>query len=411
MGDFFQNGIITTLHDLGTDNLEKMESRLSNIFKRRDIALILPIIPRDLNSESFNNIIEELKQAPYISEVVLSLGQTQDIKDFVEARRKLRQLPQTHTVVWSSGPGVKKLYDLLAENYLNVGPDGKGRGVWTGLGYVLSNRKLWVIAVHDCDICNYSRRMLARLVYPVALRGMDFEFAKAYYMRVTDKIYGRVTRLFFTPMVRALQMMLGRNHFLDFLHSFRYPLSGEISMTRPLGHVLRIPGDWGLEIGTLSDVYRRVSLAHVCQVDIADTYEHKHQEMGEDPQLGLVKMATDIAKVMMRTLAGQGIIFPSGFFLTLRASYVNMANEAVNQYAGDASLNNLPFDRHSEYQAVELFTEAITRAGERILEEPTDLPRIPSWNRVISALPDFFEQLADVVHAENDMAEKKLAES
>ncbi|MBN1845534.1 MAG: hypothetical protein JW810_07605 [Sedimentisphaerales bacterium] len=409
MGDFFQNGIIATLHDFGTDNLQRMESRLCDILKRRDIALILPIIPQDMKSPAFTDIVAELATVPYISEVVLSLGQTDDFEDFVAARQSLNLLPQPHTVVWSSGPGIAALFDELRENYLEVGPDGKGRGVWTGLGYILSNRKLWVVAVHDCDIQNYSRRMLARLCYPCAVRGMDFEFTKAYYMRVTDRIYGRVTRLFFTPLVRALKNILGQNEYLSFLHSFRYPLSGEICLTRSLAHVIRMPGDWGLEIGTLSEVYRIASLIRVCQIDIADTYEHKHQTLGTDLQSGLLKMSVDIAKVVLRTLASNGIIFPAHFFETLQASYINMAREAVEHYASDAILNGLPYERHCEGQAVEHFSEAVRTAGREFREDPTDLPSIPPWNRVMSALPDFLDRLSAVVTEENRRADQTLA--
>jgi len=410
MGDFFQNGIITTLHDFETDNLQRMESRLSDMLKRRDIALILPIIPHDLMSQSFSDIVAEIAQVPYISEVILSLGQTDEFKDFVEARRRLKPLPQPHSVVWSSGPGIRGLFEELRENYLDVGPDGKGRGVWTGLGYVLSNRKLWVVAVHDCDIRNYSRNMLARLCYPCAVRGMDFEFAKAYYMRVSNRVYGRVTRLFFTPLIRALMSIFGTHEFLSFLHSFRYPLSGEICMSRSLAHVIRMPGDWGLEIGTLSEVYGACSLTRICQVDIARTYEHKHQHLDpDDPQSGLLKMAVDIAKVVLRTLAARGIIFPDRFFDTLQASYLHRAREAIDQYAADALLNGLPYERHSEGQAVESFTEAVRLAAKEFHKDPTDLPRIPSWNRVMSALPDFMDRLSAVVTEENRQADQALA--
>ena len=410
MSDFFQNGIITNLHDFGINNLEKMEKRLGDILKRRDITLILPIIPRDLMSPSFNNIVAELTRVPYLSEVVLSLGQTKDFNDFVEARRRLKPLPMPSSVVWSSGPGVKTLFDELADNYLFVGPDGKGRGVWTALGYSLSNRKLTVIAVHDCDIQNYSRKMLARLCYPCAVRGMDFEFTKAYYMRVTDKIYGRVTRLFFTPLVKALQDMIGAQEFLTFLHSFRYPLSGEICMTRSLAHVMRMPGDWGLEIGTLSEVYRICSLARVCQVDIAQSYEHKHQELDPDSTKGgLIKMSIDISSTALRTLASLGTVFHAHFFETLQAAYLQRAREAIDQYAADAIINGLPYDRHSEGQAIVTFSDAVRIAGKQFRDDPTDLPRIPAWNRVMSAVPDFLDRLSSVVIEENRQADQILA--
>lgn len=411
MADFFQNGIITTLHDFNTDNLQVMEDRLNDPRKRREIALILPIIPRDLMSESFNNIVQELAQVDYISEVILSLGQTDKFEDYLEAHRRLQPLQQPYTVVWSSGPGIKELFDQLAEHYLEVGPDGKGRGVWTALGYVLSNRKYTVIATHDCDIRNYSRKMLARLCYPCAVRGMDFEFTKAYYMRVADKIYGRVTRLYFTPLIRAFRQTLGDTQFLEFLHSFRYPLSGEICMSRSLAHVLCMPGDWGLEIGTLSEVFRTCSLTRVSQVDIADRYDHKHQVIStDDPKAGLMKMSADIAKALLRTLASQGHVFIGHFFETLQATYIHMARQAIDQYAADALINSLPYDRHSEGHAIESFSEAVRRAGQQFREDPTDLPRIPAWNRVMSALPDFVDRLSSVVHHENQLAIEAMSD-
>ena len=42
-------------------------------------------------------------------------------------------------------------------------------------------------------------------------------------------------------------------------------------------------------------------------------------------------------------------------------------------------------------------------AGDDFLEKPMDKPFIPSWNRVISAIPDILEQLKEAV--ENDRKE------
>ncbi len=409
MGDFFQNGLITTLHDFSTASSRRTENILMDIPKKREIALILPIIPRDLRSESFNRIVAEIARVPYISEVVLSLGQTADFSDMVEARKVLQPLSQPHTVVWSSGPGIKSLFDELEGHYLDVGPDGKGRGVWTAMGYVISKRNLHVIAVHDCDIKNYSKDMLAKLCYPCAVRGMDFMFAKAYYARVTDKIYGRVTRLFVTPLIRALQSSGVSHEFLEFFNSFRYPLSGEICMTSSLAHVMRMPGDWGLEVGTLAEVYRSCSLTRVCQVDIASSYEHKHQVIiPEDMTAGLLKMSIDITKAFLQTLASFGIVYNDNFFKTLQISYLHMAREAIDQYAADAMINGLPYDRHSEAHSVESFAEAIKLGAEKFLSDTAGPPRIPAWNRVMSALPDFPEKLLDVVNMENSRADEVL---
>jgi len=42
MSDFFQNGIITTLHKLPGYSLEKIENSLREISKERKVALLLP---------------------------------------------------------------------------------------------------------------------------------------------------------------------------------------------------------------------------------------------------------------------------------------------------------------------------------------------------------------------------------
>ena len=68
-----------------------------------------------------------------------------------------------------------------------------------------------------------------------------------------------MTRLCVTPLVRALEQTLGSLPLLEFLDSFRYPLAGEFSMKTTLARQLRIPSDWGLEIGTLAEVFRNGS--------------------------------------------------------------------------------------------------------------------------------------------------------
>jgi len=72
----------------------------------------------------------------------------------------------------------------------------------------------------------------------------------------------------------------------------------------------------------LSEVYQKSSVNRICQVEIIDLYEHKHQEMKKDkPDAGLIRMATDIAKAMLRVLAQDGLVMSSSFFRTLMISY------------------------------------------------------------------------------------------
>lgn len=401
MSDFFQNGVIASFHKLGKADLRRLERELRHFSKINPIALILPSLYREFSRGTLSKIMNEVKRARYLDQIVLSLdkatqAQFKKVKNYFTSIKKL-------TIIWNDGPRMKKLYKLLEENNLSPGLEGKGRAVWVSLGYVSARRKSRVIAVHDCDIENYDRLLLARLCYPVATPHSEYEFCKGYYSRVTNRMYGRATRLFFTPFIRALETMLGHLPFLVYMDSFRYALSGEIAMRRDLALALSIPSDWGLEVATLAEVYRNVALNRICQVDIADTYEHKHQRLlADDSSRGILKMTVDIAKSIFRRLALEGVQFSEGFFKSLSSIYLKIAQETIIRYETEAAINGLRFDRHSESLCVEAFVEGIKRAGQIFWQNPSETTLIPNWRRVTAALPEFFSLLKEAVEKDNE---------
>jgi glucosyl-3-phosphoglycerate synthase len=231
---------------------------------------------------------------------------------------------------------------------------------------------------------------------------LGYEFCKGFYSRVTDRMHGRVTRLLITPLVRSLQMSQGEHPFLKFLDSFRYPLSGEFCMITDMARVNRIPWDWGLEVGSLAEVYRNYAPRRICQVDIAATYEHKHQDLSaEDPEKGLMKMTVDICKSLFRTLASEGVTFSDGFFKSLSVTYMRYAEDTIAKFEADAAINGLLFDRHEEAKAVDTFTRAIAMAAQVYMENPLAATLIPNWNRVTSAIPGILAMLQKAVDEDN----------
>lgn len=401
MSDFYQTGVVSTLHRLGQPDLKALEAELKQHGKHRPIALILPTTFSDFQSEAFSNILKTLTGVGYLEEIVVVMNKT-NAMEFMQAKKILSDLPFRPKIVWSSGPRIGELYQLLKRNELDIGEDGKGRSVWIALGYVIANDKSEVIAVHDCDILTYNREFLARLCYPLANPNMGYEFCKGFYSRVTDRMFGRVTRLFFTPLIRALEKILGYLPVLVYFDSFRYALSGEFSLDIDLARVNRIPADWGLEVGILAEVYRNCVAKRICQVDLIETFEHKHQELSDqDPQKGLLKMCIDITKTIFRTLSSEGIIISAGLLRTLESTYLRTAQDTVKRYEDDASLNQLFFDRHAEVSAVEAFCKGIKIASKEFLDDPLSAPEIPNWNRVTSAIPDFLDKLREAVEEDN----------
>jgi glucosyl-3-phosphoglycerate synthase len=406
MADFHQTGVISTLHRLGRPDLDRLERDLRALSQVRPIALVLPCLYSELHDGALKGLIDELSRVNYLAQVVVSVAGTERPSEFSEMRDAFAPVTTRSgalpTLIWDGGPRVQDLYAALRQEGLEAGGPGKGRGVWLSFGYVLATDQARVIAVHDCDIRDYDRELLARLCFPVVNRNMNYEFAKGYYARVNERLYGRVTRLFMTPLLRAMKSVLGPNPLLDFLDSFRFPLAGECAMTSELARSIRIPSDWGLEVGLLAEVFRNCALKRVCQVELTENYDHKHRDLSEtDPAVGLQRMVADIGASLIRNLASYGIEFDAGFLNTLTAAYVRTAQDAVSRYSDDAALNGIRFDRHEEEMAVEVFSRALRRAGLDFVRDPMGAPQIPNWNRVTSALPRFLQDLREAVDADS----------
>lgn len=402
MADFHQGGTIATLHDLGTRSLEDLERTLCGYNEKRPLALLIPALYSELEGPALSNIVDHIAKIPYLSAVVIGLDQA-DESQFHAAKTFFSRLPQPLHLLWNDGPRLRAIHEHLDAAGLAPNQPGKGRNVWYCLGYIAATGIAEAVAVHDADILTYDRALPARLLYPVATPDFGFRFCKGYYPRVADnRLGGRVSRLFFTPLIRSLAQILGPTNYLDFLDGFRYPLSGEFALHTDEIPRLRIPPDWGLEVGLLSEIYRNLNSRQVCQVDIAARYDHKHQPMSEDNAMtGLARMSREIAVSVFRKLATEGVVLAPETFRTLKAAYLRTALDLVQRYQADAELNGLEFNFHAEEAAVETFTRAVIEAGDTFLASPFEPPYIPSWSRVTSAYPDIPAALAKAVAEDN----------
>jgi len=401
MADFSQNGVITTLQKLRDRPIKDLDRELKTISKKRKMVLLLPALSTEFKGAAIHRIIKELMEVKYLYKIVLSLDQA-DKNQFKKIKDTMSPLPTEVKIVWNDGFRIKALLKELKDADFTLGQPGKGRSVWMSLGYILSDRDVYALALHDCDIVNYQREMLARLIYPVVHPATDFEFSKGYYARVTDRLYGRVTRLFYTPLIRTMKRILGYNAFIDYLSNFRYALSGEFAFVSSLARGIRISPTWGLEVSMLSEVYHKASVNRICQVEIMDTYEHKHQILEKNkPDKGLIRMATDIAQALFRVLTQDGMIISQSFFRTLLTSYIQESRIAIEKYHALSLLNGLAYDRHAEIEAVDAFVESLKVAMDEFVRDPVGIPMLSAWVRINAAIPDFVERLRDAVEEDN----------
>ncbi|MBN2486279.1 MAG: hypothetical protein JXB34_09930 [Bacteroidales bacterium] len=402
MGDFYQNGVVTTLHNLRKRPYEELENKLLAFSKKRPMSLILPCLYSELNGKALPKIIDELVQVPYLGEIIIGLDRANE-QEFKRAKQYFSRLPQHHRLIWNDGPKMRALDRMLVKENIAPREMGKGRNVWYCFGYFNASGRSDAVALHDCDILTYSRHLLARLFYPVVDPTFNYKYCKGYYFRADDvKLNGRVTRLLVTPLLRTLKKFFPNDFFLEYLDSFRYPLAGEFSMRADVTKTIRIPSDWSLEIGLLSEVMRSTAIGRICQVDIADSYDHKHQSVSDkDATGGLSKMSIEISRAIFSKLASNGAVFSKGLVRSIKATYSRVALDILDQYYSDAVINGLTLDRHAEEDIIDSFSANVYNAGLLFLDNPLQLPTIPSLKRVVSAIPDYYDRILEVVETDN----------
>ena len=142
MGDFFQNGVITTFHDLSNRTVEELESDLMDWSKTRPISLLIPALYSEFEGDAIPKIISELRKVTYLDEVIIGLDNA-DREQFLSAKKAFNALESRCRVIWNDGPGMRELQKELATQNLGPLQRGKGANVWYSMGYFLASGRLF----------------------------------------------------------------------------------------------------------------------------------------------------------------------------------------------------------------------------------------------------------------------------
>lgn len=397
MSDFHQQGPVTALPRLAGRSVGDLERQILALTSKFPVSLVVPMVPAEMDRPALRGILSELQRVHYLHSLVISLNKA-TLEDYERAVEYFASYPGHLVIVWNESPAVQRFFAGLMRAGLSVGSPGKGRACWLAMGYLLAEEQVDYMVFLDADVVNFNREMLARLVLPALDPIVDFDFVKAYYARFSDRLHGRVTRLFLSPLLAAFTRLIGDNAYIRYLSSFRYALSGEFAVQRDLASRMRLPSDWGLEIVSLFEALRHRAPVRVCQVEIAERYEHKHQDLsGNDPTRGLNRMARDVGTHLLRTLAAAGVVLSAGLLESLLAAYQREAEDAVADSYAVASLNGLQYDRHQEELNVQTFSSALRGAIEEFHRDPLGPPLVPNWARVWAGLHEAGPQLLSAV--------------
>jgi glucosyl-3-phosphoglycerate synthase len=393
MGDFHQSGSVATVHRLPGKSIEELRALYGGFAVHRPASIMIPALASELETPAFARIMAELEKASYIGEVVLVLGGAGP-DEFTEARLAMEQLPMKCTVVWPQSDRLARVLEGVSSQ-LDVGPPGKGRDVWIALGYMLADGSMHAIALHDADIITYSEEIPLRLLFPLTHPDLDYQFCKGYYTRITDgMLHGRATRLLVAPLTSVLKEMT-ETPALSLVAAMRYPLAGEFAMTSELASRIPVARDWGLEVGTLAAVSAAAPAGRICQADLCENYEHKHQLLSpEDATRGLNRMAVEVTETLLRdAVAGP----PPDDLPDL---YLERATEMMAMYRTDALANGLDYDDDQEKKAVGTFALAIRVAMDRVAGKRGVEP-LPPWGEVEGIVPGLSEAIREAVVEDN----------
>lgn len=396
MTDFSQNRLrITTFHILDQDR-RHLHNQLRLRSKWNKTVLIVPLLASEYmdpeNRPVLKNILRQLSEIRYLSAIIFGLDGASE-ENALELRDLIRKQGLKNSLIqWNDGPGFKSIYARLNEAGFNIQEPGKGKNMFVSFGIAIA-LGAESIGLIDADIRTFHRVQLERLFYPVVVLGYDF--SKAYYARIKEGVlFGRVKRLLLDPLLLSLKRKFTETQeekmlrLIDFLLGFSYQLSGEVVMHVDLLKRMRFATNWGVEIFTLIEVYRKASSA--AQVMFTEQpFDHKHQNVSAGDQTkGLNRMAVDVVTTLMNALViEEGLEISDTFFRDLAITYRAVAEELIKKYSDDSSFNNLKYDRDAEEMLVkDVFQHSILHAGE-ILSSPYKMTE--KFLRFVNSHPEF----------------------
>ena len=194
------------------------------------------------------------------------------------------------TIAASEGAEVHQEADLMPE----FGPvTGKGDAMWRALSVASGELVVYL----DGDVRDFGAHYVTGLLGPL-LESDGIDFVKGFYRRPLaiegveiENGGGRVTELTARPLLELLAPELG---------AFRQPLAGECAIRRSLLDEIPFFTGYGVEIGMLVEVWRRIGIEAMAQVDLGSK-RNSHQEIAQ-----LAEMSRDVIAALSWQLESAG---------------------------------------------------------------------------------------------------------
>jgi glucosyl-3-phosphoglycerate synthase len=137
MSDFHQSGPVTSLPRLLSRPIEDLEERILGLVRRFPVALVIPMVPEEMDRPALSRIVAELADVDYLDTLVVSLNHA-TAEDHARALEFFAPYEGRKVVLWNEAPPVKEFVDEIGAAGLYTGEPGKGRACWLAMGHVLA---------------------------------------------------------------------------------------------------------------------------------------------------------------------------------------------------------------------------------------------------------------------------------
>src|SRR5262249_14317225 len=145
MSDFFQSGLISTLHRLRPEPLSSPAPTKGN----RN-GVLIPCHWNELKTPALRQIREILNSVEWAAEIIVSINWAPDNEE-KEARQFWAMTRVRPHLLWNDRSSF-----LAQLGSRGIEPEsGKGFNLWSGIGYALNRLELTALVIHDGDIRNY----------------------------------------------------------------------------------------------------------------------------------------------------------------------------------------------------------------------------------------------------------------
>jgi glucosyl-3-phosphoglycerate synthase len=398
MADFYQHAALATLHHLAVPEQEKRNEELKQWVKKRPVALLLPALFAEMERPALPSILEEVSGIDYIEDVVMSMNRMSASQQKVVeqiARRQLKgkrlHLINNDSAEWQT------IFKKINDENLGVFRQGKGTNIWSGLLYLTALKQHYGVVSHDTDIMNYTSSLLAKLTFPLVHPEMGYNFCKGYYSRVTDRLHGRLTRLFIFPLLAVLEELSPDSVYLKQIRAYRYPLSGEFSGNLEIMSELDLPSGWGLEVATLASISK--GGIEACQIDLGFHFEHRHRPLENklEDQTGLIQAAREVVQALLYEYEKAEGCNIKKSVEELQKRYQHKAEQWLVRYRHTALINGIHFDEFSENEAIQLFTNCLGKLEYNLKEKLIKPNGYKAPAQVFKSLPNLKAEVVDAV--------------